>query len=133
MRVYFLAFTLALPFGVIAPLMPNPWAALSCFAISGALGAMGSPVFSAALQITTPNEMRSQVTALYFIVANAIAGSLGPTVVALLTDFVAHSENDLRYVLSGYRLVLGPVASFFMWKTLAPYARLHRERIREQQ
>jgi len=133
MRVYFLAFTLGLPFGVIAPLMPNPWVALSCFAISGALGAMGSPVFSAALQITTPNEMRSQVTALYFIVANAIAGSLGPTVVALLTDFVAHSEADLRYVLSGYRLVLGPVASIFMWKTLAPYARLYRERIRQDQ
>ena len=132
MRVYFLAFTLGLPFGVIGPLMPTPWMALGCFAFGYLLSAMASPVFSAALQVTTPNEMRSQVTALYFIVANAIAGSLGPTVIALLTDFVAGSEAHLRYVLSGYRLVLGPLAAVFMWKTLRPYARLYRERAQDE-
>jgi MFS family permease len=129
MRVYFIAFTCGLPFGVIAPLMPNPWLALTFYAMSQACGAMGSPVFSAALQVASPNEMRSQVTALYFVVANAIAGSLGPTIIALLTDYVAHSENDLRYVLCGYRIVLGPIASIVMWKTIAPYRRLYRERM----
>ncbi len=132
MRVYFLAFTLSLPFGVIGPLMPTPWAALACLACGYAITAMASPVLSTALQVTTPNEMRSQVTALYFIAANAIAGSLGPTVVALLTDHVARSEGDLRYVLSGFRLVVGPIASIFMWKTLKPYARLYRERMQQE-
>ena len=133
MRVYFLAFTLSLPFGVASPLMPTPWLALSMFACSSAFGAMASPVFSAALQVATPNKMRSQVTALYFIVANAIAGSLGPTIVALLTDHVARSEADLRYVLAGYRLVLGPIASYLMWQTLKPYAKLYRERMAEME
>jgi len=128
MRVYFIAFTCGLPFGLAAPLMPNPWLALTCYSIGQAFGAMGSPVFSAALQVATRNEMRSQVTALYFIVANAVAGSLGPTVIALLTDNVARSEADLRYVLFCYRLVLGPIASIFMWKALTPYRLLYRER-----
>jgi len=131
MRVYAIAFSGGLPFAVVAPLMPTPWLALTMYAIGQAFGAMGSPVFSAALQVATRNEMRSQVTALYFIVANAIAGSLGPTVIALLTDHVARSEADLRYVLFGYRLVLGPIALIFMWKALKPYRLLYRQRVAE--
>lgn len=127
MLVYFIAQALAIPFGIIGPLMPDPWLALACIAVGGAAASMASPAFSAALQLTAPNEMRSQVTALYFILANAIAGSLGPTLVALLTDYVARSESDLRYVMSGVRLVLGPLGAIFMWKTIAPYARLYRQ------
>jgi MFS family permease len=131
MRIYFWAQSLAIPFGIIGPLMPNPWLSLCCIAIGGAAASMASPVFSAALQLTTPNEMRSQVTALYFILANAIAGSLGPTLVALLTDYVARDEANLRYVMTGVRCVLGPLGAFFMWKTIAPYRELYRQRLRE--
>jgi len=92
---------------------------------------MGGPAYNAAIQIATPNEMRSQVNAMYFIIMNAIAGSLGPTLVALITDHVARSEADLRYVISGLRLVLGPVAVFFIWKALRPYAAIFRERVAE--
>jgi MFS family permease len=99
MRVYFIAQALAIPFGIVGPLMPSPWLSLACVAIGGMAASMASPVFSAALQLTTPNEMRSQVLALYFILSNAIAGSLGPTLVALITDYVAHNEADLRYVM----------------------------------
>jgi len=127
MRVYFIAQALAIPFGIIGPLMPSPWLSLACIAVGGAAASMASPAFSAAIQLTTPNAMRSQVTALYFILANAIAGSLGPTLVALLTDHVARSEADLRYVMSGFRLVLGPLGAIFMWRTIAPYAQLYRQ------
>ena len=36
-----------------------------------------------------------------------IAGSLGPTLVALCTDYIAHSEGDLRYVIFGVRMIAG--------------------------
>jgi MFS family permease len=126
MRVYFIAQALAIPFGIVGPLMPSPWLSLACVAIGGMAASMASPVFSAALQLTTPNEMRSQVLALYFILSNAIAGSLGPTLVALITDYVAHNEADLRYVMSGIRCVLGPLGAVFMWRAIAPYRRLYR-------
>ena len=102
-----------------------------CNAIGLAIGAMGASGFNAALNVATPNEMRSQINVLYFMLQNAIAGSLGPTLVALVTDYVAHSEADLRYVISGFRLVFGPLTAIFLWKALVPYGRVYRQRIEE--
>jgi len=92
---------------------------------------MGAPGFNAAIQLATPNEMRSQINVMYFILNNAIAGSLGPTLVALCTDYVAHSEADLRYVIFGFRFVAGPLTALFLWKALKPYAQVFRQRIAE--
>jgi len=131
LRVMVLAQLLSFPLGFLAPLMPGPWLALAMVAAGAVFAAMGGPAYNAAIQIATPNEMRSQVNAMYFIIMNAIAGSLGPTLVALITDHVARSEADLRYVISGLRLVLGPVAVFFIWKALRPYAAIFRERVAE--
>ena len=88
---------------------------------------MASPAYGTLIQLTTPNAMRSQVTALYFILANAIAGSLGPTLVALFTDNIARSEADLRYVIFGFRLLLGPLGTYSVWRALAPYRILFRK------
>jgi len=131
LRILFLAQSLSIPLLVAGPLMPNPWLALACNAVGGTIGAMGGAGYNAALNVATPNEMRSQINVMYFILMNAIAGSLGPTMVALVTDYVARSEADLRYVISGFRLVLGPLTAFFMWRALAPYARVYRQRVAE--
>jgi len=129
LRVLLLAHGLALPLHVIGPLMPSPWLALGCNAIAGIFGVMGGPGFYAALQLTTPNEMRGQINVLYAASMNTIGGSLGPTLVGVLTDFVAPSEADLRYVLVGVNLLIAPVALLLLWKSLAPYARTYRQRI----
>jgi hypothetical protein len=49
----------------------------------------------------------------------------------LCTDYIAHSEGDLRYVILGFRLVAGPLTAFFLWKALTPYAQVFRQRIAE--
>jgi MFS family permease len=111
--------------------MPNGWLALGLASVGAMLGAMGAAGFNAALNTAVPNEMRSQINVTYFILQNAIAGSLGPTLVALATDYVAHSEADLRYVIAAFRLVLGPICAFALWKALRPYGRVYRQRIDE--
>jgi MFS family permease len=131
LRVLFLAQFLPIPLFVIGPLMPNPWLALIVLGLGGLLSTMGAAGYNAALNVATPNEMRSQINVMYFILQNAIAGSLGPTLVALITDYIAHSEADLRYVISGVRLVAGPLTAYFLWKALAPYGRVYRQRIEE--
>jgi MFS family permease len=131
LRALFLAQLLSFPIFSIAYLMPNPWLALGGVALASVFNVMGAPGFNSALQLATPNEMRSQINVMYFILNNAIAGSLGPTLVALCTDYVAHSEADLRYVILGFRMVAGPLTAFFLWKALAPYARVYRQRIAE--
>jgi len=68
---------------------------------------------------------------MYFIIMNAIAGSLGPTLVALATDYIAHSEADLRYVMVGFRVLLGPIGVLLLWRAIAPYGRGYRGRVAE--
>ena len=131
LRVLFLAHLLAQPLLIIMPLMPNPWLALACSAIAGTVGVMGGPGFSAAIQITTPNEMRAQVNVMYAASITAIGGTLGPTLIGFLSDFVARSEGDLRYVLVAVKLLFGPLAVFMIWKSLAPYAGAYRQRADE--
>ena len=131
LRVLYLAQLLPIPLLVLSPLMPNPSLALGLQALGMVLNTMGAAGFNAALNVATPNEMRSQVIVLYFMLQNAIAGSLGPTVVALITDHIAHSEADLRYVIAGIRLVAGPLTAYFLWRALAPYGRIYRQKVQE--
>ncbi|HEY8508751.1 MAG TPA: MFS transporter [Steroidobacteraceae bacterium] len=128
-RVLFLANLISIPFTVIQPLMPGPWLALGCGAIGGAIASMGGPGYNSALQCSTPNAMRGQINAMYLFVIAALGGALGPLIIALLTDFVAGSEADLRYVLVGFRLVLAPLDAFFIWLAIAPYGRAFRQRV----
>jgi MFS family permease len=129
LRVLFFAQLLPIPFGFLGPLMPSPWLALGCAGIAGVFGVMGGPSYNAAIQIVTPNEMRGQVNALYLFAISAIGGGIGPTAVALVTDNLAGNEGNLRYVLSGFRIVLGPIAVLLLWQTLKPYALAYRRAV----
>ncbi|MGF7168594.1 MFS family permease [Sphingobium xanthum] len=129
LRVMFLANLLCIPFLVAGPLMPTPWLALGVSAIGGAIAAMGGAGYNSALQLSTPNAMRGQINALYLFCIAAIGGTLGPLLIALLTDFVAGAEEDLRYVLVGFRLVLAPIDCFLIWLAVRPYGKAYRDRI----
>ncbi len=62
-----------------------------------------------------PARMRGQGAAIYQLVVNLVAGILGPTSVALLTDYVFHDELALRWslvicTLIGMTLTIGLLA-----------------------
>ena len=62
-----------------------------------------------------PARMRGQGAAIYQLVVNLVAGILGPTSVALLTDYVFHDELALRWslvicTLVGMTLTIGLLA-----------------------
>jgi hypothetical protein len=73
--------------------------------------------------------MRSQINALYLFVIAGVGGMLGPLAIALLTDFVAGKEEDLRYVLFGYRVLILPIDLILVWLAIKPYGKLVRERL----
>jgi MFS family permease len=131
LRVLFYAQIFSIPLVAIAPMMPSPWLALACTAGGGVIAGMGGPAYNAALQLSTPNEMRAQMNALYLFTIAAIGGGLGPLLVALLTDFVAQNEAALRYVLVGFRLVLGPLDAILIWMAIRPYGQAYRARLAE--
>ena len=93
-------FAVAMPIMVVTPLLPSmavtaPMLAVMAFAI--ALQQAMSPV---AIQLVTPNEMRAQVTAVFFVAASFPSIALGATSVALVTDFYFRDDSALRYSLS---------------------------------
>jgi MFS family permease len=78
---------------------------------------------NAALQLITPNQMRGQVNALFLFVLNVVGFGIGPTFIALFTDFLFQNEADLRYSMSLCAAILSPIAIAITWYGVKPYGR----------
>ena len=76
----------ALPFAVMAPLMPSGGVSLTMFAGFIFTGAMPYGGAAAAFQEITPNQMRGQVSAIYLFWLNFAGIALGSTLVALVNE-----------------------------------------------
>jgi len=87
---------LLVPTGVIAPLMPNAWAAFAVYQINTIGIATLSATAPTALLNITPGQIRGQVIALYLIVISVAGLMLGPTSIGLLNDHV-FGEQGIRY------------------------------------
>jgi MFS family permease len=122
MRVTLIAIVGSTPCAILYPLMPTPELAVAILAAQWFFAMLSPGPQNAALQIITPNQMRGQVTALFLFVFNVIGFGVGPTVVALLTDYVFRGENMLRYSLCAAACVLGPLAALIVWSGLKGYA-----------
>ncbi len=123
MRVVLLATIGVLPCSVLFPLVPHAWLALGLMGLNTFVAMVGVGPGNAALQIVTPNEMRGQVRALFQFVFNIVGYGLGPTFVAIFTDYVFADEAALRYSLATAAAIVGPVAIAITWYGLAPYGR----------
>ena len=121
LRVVVLAIVLLLPGQILLPLMPNAELAVALSAVNGFFAAWVLGPQNAAIQIVTPNEMRGQITALALFIFNVVGFGMGPTVVALFTDYVFGSEDQLRYSLATVAAVLGPLAALSIWYGLKAY------------
>jgi MFS family permease len=121
LRVVAIAYTLSPIFSVAGPLMPDPFLALG-FASAGLMIGIGAAVpQNAALQSVTPNEMRGQVTALYLFIFSVVGGGIGPTFIALFTDYVIGDEMKIRYALSVSAAIMMPIAAWIMWSGVKHY------------
>jgi MFS family permease len=108
------------------PLMPSPWLALLCGFLGFTAWSMTAPGQNAAIQIVTPNEMRGQISALYLFSISVVGGGFGPTAIALITDKVFRDESMLRYALSSFTLMVGPIVLLLIFSAMKPYALAYR-------
>jgi len=121
MRVGLYAALGALPMVVLFPLMDSAfWAsmllALAVFCLSMPFG-----VAPAAIQEIMPNSMRGQASAIYLFVITLIGLGVGPTAVALVTDFVFADDNALRYSLLIVTTLAVLMSIILLAKSLKPY------------
>ncbi|HJY88605.1 MAG TPA: MFS transporter [Candidatus Acidoferrales bacterium] len=92
--------------GILFPLMPNAFLATTLLIPTVFLMSQPVGVAAAAIQEMVPNNMRGQASALYLFVINLIGLGLGPTAVAMMTDFVFHNDRAINYSL----VVVGTLA-----------------------
>ena len=121
LRAAFYGGLAVIPFAVLTPLMPNPWIAVAGLTVTSFLLAFPQGLPAAALQVITPNPLRAQMTAIYFLVGNLIANALGPTLYALVTDYVFRDPMMLRYSLSLVSAVVLPIGVLCSYLALRPY------------
>ena len=121
MRVGLYAALGALPMVVLFPLMDSAfWASVllapAVFCLSMPFG-----VAPAAIQEIMPNSMRGQASAIYLFVITLIGLGVGPTAVALVTDFVFADDNALRYSLLIVTTLAVLMSIILLAKSLKPY------------
>lgn len=111
----------ALPMVTLFPLMDTAfWASLllapTVFCLSMPFG-----VAPAAIQEIMPNSMRGQASAIYLFVITLFGLGIGPTAVALVTDFVFADDAALRYSLLIVTTLAVLMSIILLGKSLKPY------------
>ncbi|MEZ5042206.1 MAG: MFS transporter [Saprospiraceae bacterium] len=120
-RVILWCIIISIPMGIIYPAIPNERLMLVSLAFFLFITKAPIGLAAAAIQEITPNEMRGQASAVYLFFLNLIGLGFGPTLIALLTDFVFQEENMLRYSILSVGLVVGGISAWCFWKCLKPY------------
>jgi MFS family permease len=110
-------------------LVAVPWPAqaelaLALVALASFAVTLPMALVTYALQTATPNLMRGVVAGLYVVTVNVMGLALGPTLVALATDYVFQDTQAVGYSLALVSAVMGPMAMVLVGSGLRPYARM---------
>ncbi len=75
----------------------------------------------AAIQEVVPNNMRGQFSAFYLFIVNLIGLGLGPTAVALSTDYIFGMSSAINYSLAFVPTGALMLCALSLWCGLSPY------------
>ena len=121
MRVGLIAAIAWIPTGMLYPLVSNGNFAAALLAPTVFLVSMPFGVSAAAIQEMMPNEMRGHASAIYLFVINLIGLGLGPTAVAVMTDYVFQDDNMVNYSLLSVATLAHIGSAILLWLGLKPY------------
>jgi MFS family permease len=94
---------------IAACFMPTAVGYLCCMGLSQICIAVSGPA-AAAIQLTTPNRLRGQVSALFIFAFNMIGFGVGPSAVAALTQFIYHDAKLIHLSLATLYAVITPIS-----------------------
>ncbi|WP_310568580.1 MFS transporter [Gemmatimonas sp.] len=117
-------------FAGLYPLVPSAIFAAALLVPVNIFAAMPWGAANAAIAEAMPPRMRGQGSAVYQLVVNLMAGVLGPTAVALLTDKVFRDPLALRYSLS-LSAVVGMTLAIALLAWGRPAFRVTVQRLRD--
>ncbi|MEX2495625.1 MAG: MFS transporter [Woeseia sp.] len=123
-KAAFIGSLFMVPGMIITPVIPDPYLALVGLAlIPFGMAFITVNIVSAMLRVT-PNQLRGQTYAL-FLMAMTMAGStFGPTLVAVITDFVFQDEMMIGYSMLIVSLGTAFFSNFFFYKCMSAFRSL---------
>lgn len=89
---------------------------IPAFGISTPFGAI-----TAAIQEIMPNQVRALASSIFLFILNLIGIGLGPTLVAVFTDYLFKDEGMIRYSISLLYFIGGGIALLLTYLSLKPY------------
>jgi hypothetical protein len=121
MRVGLIVSLAWLPSGILFPLVADATLAAWLIVPSAFFASAPFGVAPAAIQQMMPNSMRGQASAIYLFVVNLIGLGLGPTAVAMTTDYIFQDDNAVRYSLLLVATLAHIVAALLLWAGIKPF------------
>jgi len=121
MLVSGIAVALLAPLAVLTPLSPNGEIAMSLLAMQLTLAFSASATLPTVLVNTSPPHLRARFFATNLFFGNLFGAGVGPTIFALITDYVLRDESKLYLSLSiGAAVIFVPVL-ILLWRTAHQY------------
>ncbi|MCG8323916.1 MAG: hypothetical protein MI673_00235, partial [Thiotrichales bacterium] len=77
---------------------------------------------AAALQVIVPNQMRAQVTALFFVFMNLLGITGGSSLVALSTDYLFRDDMMVGYSMALICSLAGIIGAVLLYRGLKPFS-----------
>jgi MFS family permease len=112
-----------IPTGILYTLAPSAGLAVALFIPSTLLAMAPYGIANAALLQIMPNPLRGQAIALYGFMANLIGLGLGPTAIALVTDYVFRNDQAINHSLLIVGLSAHLVSALLLWIAMTTYPR----------
>lgn len=111
----------AAPFAIAAPFATSSTVVTILLAATtfgfGLMQGLPAP----ALQAIAPNRLRARVFATYFLIGNPIAFIVGPTAVAMVSDWIFQDPAKVGLALTCVSAVAMPLSAFCLISVLAPF------------
>ncbi|MBU1377087.1 MAG: MFS transporter [Alphaproteobacteria bacterium] len=110
LRVAIIGASLAVPFAVAAPFAPSGTTAAALLAAMFLAFGLTQGLPAVSFQAIAPNRLRARVMALYLLIGNIVAFTIGPTGVALISDHVLKDPDKIGVavaIVSGIMVPLG--------------------------
>jgi MFS family permease len=105
-----IGFLLLIPLTIGFPLMPTPGLALTLIGAMNFFAGFNFGGGLATLQDLTPNRMRALLSAGYMLLINLVGATLGPTAVALITDYAFGDPQRLPEAISLTGAIASPLS-----------------------
>jgi len=122
-RVGLIASLVWIPTGVLYPVVSDANLAAILLAPTVFLASAPFGVSAAAIQQMMPNSMRGQASAIYLFAINLLGLGVGPSAVAIFTDYVFHNDMSVRYSLLIVATSAHLIAAVLLWIGLKSYRR----------